>query len=266
MGWREQVHIGELTCDVLIFSDQTIPGNRTAVIAIEKDAAFGISLTGAYTTNGIKVNQGSLKVHLHDQIAQTYNAEFKYDAQNVTGYQYGIDTTSEIEPGGKVPANRTAGGMRGVHSMVRVGAAFTLTGGYDAAIYGNFTNLGIINGGNLEVTAGYFVIGAGGTWTEVGDVCGIHVDSLLAASIGAGSSWMVNITNNGTTTWDAAIRVYAKDAITNFLKIDTASGMVGGNASGGSTVDISNMKLIKIDIDGTTHYMIAAQTIAFTGS
>ena len=261
MGWREQVHIGELTCDVLIFSDQTIPGNRTAVIAIEKDAAFGISLTGAYTTNGIKVNQGSLKVHLHDQIAQTYNAEFKYDAQNVTGYQYGIDTTSEIEPGGATPADRTAGGMRGVHSMIRLQPTYTITGGYDAAVHGTFMNLGTVNStGNI--TGAHFGIAAGGTWTKIGQLTCLSLRSDLAGVVTAGNTWMLDITNGGTVVWDAAIHVNASNAITNLFHLETASGMIGANSTGGTTVNFSNYKRIKIDIDGTTHYLIAAQTIS----
>lgn len=263
MGWREQVHIGELTVDAFIMSDATIAGDRTTCIKIDKDAEIGISLSGAYTTNGIKVNQGSLKVHLHNQTAQTYNAEFKMDMQNVTGIEFGITETVEIEPGGSTPANRTAGGARGIMSHIRVGSGFTLTGGSDFAVYGQYQNLGTLNGSALYAAAGYLLIGAGGTWTEVAEGEVLWLDSHLASTVSAGSMHFLNITNNGTTTFDNAINIRAGNKITNLLKISTASGMIGANASGGGAVNFTNMKLIKIDLDGTTHYIPAAQTVAF---
>ena len=260
MGWREQVHIGELTCDVLIFSDQTIPGNRTSVIAIEKDAAYGINLTGAYTTNAIKVNQGSLKVHLHDQTAQRYNAEFKSDAQNVTGLDYGITVGTEIEPGGSTAAPRTAGGTRGIASHTRIGSGFTLTGGGDCAIYGQLQNQGTLNGAALYPSVGYLLLGAGGVFTQVAVLSVLHLDSHLASAISAGNSYFLNITNNGSVAqWTAAIKVMASNKITNFLEIETASGMVSANTIGDAT--FANWKTIKVDLDGTTHYLIAAQAI-----
>jgi len=265
MGWREQVHIGELTVDTLIMSDATIPGDQNACIAIDKDAAYGIALTGAYTTNGIKVNQGSLKIHLHNQTAQTYCGEFKFDAQGATGIVYGIDVTCEIEPGGSTPASRTSGGLRALQGVARVQTGFTLTGGTDMAVYGQFVNLGTLNGASLYPTVGYFIMGNGGTWTQVGVGSVLWLDTHMAQTVSAGSMYFLNITHNGTatpTTFDAAVHVYGGNAITNLLKIDTASGMVSANTSGGSTLNFSNYKTIKIDLDGTTHYLVAAQTIA----
>jgi hypothetical protein len=261
MGWREQAHLGELTVDVLKMSSQALPGNENTCFNIDKDAAYGITLTGAYTTNGIKINQGSFKCHLHNQTAQTYNAEFKYDAQNVTGYAYGIDSTTEIEPGGSTPANRTSGGMRGIYAHIRVRAGFTLTGGYDAAMHATFTNLGTINAAAGNATAGHFAIAAGGVWTAVQQLTCLSLRSELASAVSAGSTWMLDITNAGTTNWDAAIHVNASNKITNLFELETASGMIGANVSGGS-VNFNNYKAIKIDIDGTTHYLVAAQSLS----
>jgi len=264
MGWREQVHIGELTVDALIMSDQAIPGNRTSVIAIDKDAAYGINLTGDYTTNAIKVNQGSVKFHLHNQTAQTYACEIKFDAQNVTGVQYGIDCTCEIEPGGSTPANRTSGGLHAVQGISRLQAGYTLTAGSDPAIYGQFYAVatGVLNGAALYPCAGYLLLGDGGTWTQVGFGQILWLDTHMAQTVSAGSMYMLNMTHNGTgspTTFDAAVHVYAGNAVTNLLKIDTASGMVSANTIGDAT--FANWKTIKVDLDGTTHYLIAAQAI-----
>jgi len=262
MGWREQVHIGELTVDAIIMSNP-IAGGRTASLALDQDAAYGIALTGTYTSNGLKINQGSLKVHVHNQTAQTYCAEFKYDAQNVTGIQYGVDATCEIEPGGSTPASRTSGGLRALQGVARLQAGFTATGGTDIAVYGQFLNLGTLNGASLYPSAGYFIVGNGGTWTQVGVLSVMWLDTHMAQTISAGSSYFLNITHNGTATptqFTAAIHVYGGNAITNFAKIDTASGMVGANVAADAT--FNNYKTIKIDLDGTTHYLIAAQSIS----
>lgn len=260
MGWREQVHIGELTVDYLTMSG--VAGGKTTGMLLDADVATGLALTGTYTTNGIKVNQGSIKIHLHNQTAQTYCAEFKFDFQKTTGIGYGIDCICEIEPGGSTPASRTAGGLRAVQGVARVGSGFTLTGGTDIAVYAQFANNGTING-TVYPTAMYGLIEAGGTWTKVAVLSVLWLDSHLAATISAGDAYFLNITNNGATTiWTAAIHVYAGNGITNLLKIGTASGMVSANTAGGSTLNFSNWKTIKIDLDGTTHYLVAAQTIA----
>lgn len=201
-----------------------------------------------------------LKFHNHDT-TNTYAMEVKYDYQATTGTAFGIDCTCEIEPGGGTPAARTAGGLRAVQGVARFQTGFTSTAGSDAGIYGQFCNLGTINGGSNYPSAGYLLVEDGGTWTSVGVLSVLWLDTHLAQAISSGSSYFLNITNNGsTTTWTSAIHVYAGNGITNLFKIDTASGMVSANTVADAT--FANYKTIKIDLDGTTHYLIAAQTIS----
>jgi len=44
-----------------------------------------------------------------------------------------------------------------------------------------------------------------------------------------------------------------------------ASNMIGGNTAGSTTLDFANWVPIRIDICGTAHYIVAAQTVAATG-
>ena len=84
--------------------------------------------------------------------------------------------------------------------------------------------------------------------------------SHLAQTVSAGAIHFLNITNNGDTTWDNAINIRAGHRITNLMTISTADGMVGANVAADAT--FNNYKTIKVVIDGTTHYMIAAQSIS----
>jgi len=197
------------------------------------------------------------KIHVHDT-TRTYAVEVKYDYWGVTGLAYGIDVTVEIEPGGGTPASRTAGGLRSVQGVARLGSGFTITGGTDIAIYGQYCNNGTLNG-TAYASPGYFLVEDGGTWTAISGLYGLWIDSHLAQTISSGASYFLNITNNAATTWDAAINVYGGNAITNLLRISTASGMVSANTVADAT--FANWKTLKVDLDGTTHYLIAAQAI-----
>lgn len=54
------------------------------------------------------------------------------------------------------------------------------------------------------------------------------------------------------------------DASASRLKFEGA--MVGSNTVASTTLDFANWIPIEIDIGGTTHYLVAAQTISATGS
>jgi hypothetical protein len=261
---REQMTIGQLIVNEILMNDR-INSDQTIGFNVDPngndDLTTGFQVTGT-VTYAFKANDGALKLHCHDRSSQSYAAEIKYDWQATTGQAFGIDCTCEIEPGGSTPANRTAGGLRAVQGVARVGSGFTITGGTDIGVYGQFCNNGTLNGTTYP-TAIYGLIENGGTYTQVSVLSVAWLDSHLAKTISAGDAYFLNITNNAATTvWTAAIHVYGGNNITNFVKIDTASGMVSANDTGGSTIDFDNWKTIKIDIDGTTHYLIAAQTIA----
>ena len=201
-----------------------------------------------------------LKFHNHDS-TDTYAMEIKYDYWGTTGTAFGIDCTCEIEPGGGTPANRTAGGLRAVQGVARFQSGFTSTAGGDAGVYGQFCNLGTINGASNYPSAGYFIVADGGTWTSVGVLSVMWLDTHLAQAISSGNSYFLNITNNGSvTTWTSAIHVYAGNKITNLFHIETATGMV--SAATTSVTGLGNVRLLKCNIDGTTTYIVTAETIS----
>lgn len=249
-------------------------GTVTASKAVVVDASLDIGdfrtigFTGTATSisvdagsqgyAAIYIRDGSLKLHKHTATTDTYCSELKFNYQGTTSQAYGIDCTCEIEPGGGTPASRTAGGMRAVQGVARVAAGFTITGGADYGIYGQFCNLGTING-TSNAAAGYFLIEDGGTYTALTSLSCISLDSHLTKVVTSGDSYFVNINNNAAHVFTSAINVRAGNAITNLLRIETAAGMVSANTVG--TATFANWKTIKINIDGTTHYLIAAQAI-----
>jgi hypothetical protein len=249
MSWREQLNVGELTVGELIMDTLT-----------NEDQSTGLNISASGLTYGIKVSDGALKLHCHNRDTQSYAAEVKYDWQAVTGLAFGLDVTCEIEPGGDTPANRTSGGLRAVQGVARLASGFTATAGGDVGVYASLINEGVYNGSSNYPCAFYGLLQGSGTFTQVGEMSVAWLDSHLDQAISAGSSFFLNITNNGDTQFDAAINVRAGHNITNLLQIAVASGMVGANVAADAT--FNNYKTIKIDIDGTTHYLIAAQTIS----
>ena len=63
--------------------------------------------------------------------------------------------------------------------------------------------------------------------------------------------------------FDEAIYIYAGNKITNLFTLNTAGGgLLSTSQSNGGTLNFSDYRLIKVDLGGTTHYLVAAQTIA----
>jgi hypothetical protein len=64
---------------------------------------------------------------------------------------------------------------------------------------------------------------------------------------------------------DQAMYIYGGQLCSALMELDhcdSATGFVGANVTGGSTLNFTNYRLIKITIDGTAHYIPAAQTIS----
>jgi hypothetical protein len=259
MAWREQLNVGELTVNEIILSSVRNSDQTVGFLISSDDLTTGFQVSGD-VTYAFKSNNGAMKLHVHNRSTQSYAAEIKYDWQAVTGLAFGIDCTCEVEPGGDTPANRTSGGLRAVQGVARLQSGFTSTAGTEIGVYGSVINEGIYNGGSNYIACLYGLLQGSGTFTQVGEMSVAWLDSHLNQAVSAGSAFFLNITNNGATNFDAAINVRAGHNITNLLQISTASGMVGANVNADATFD--NYKTIKIDLDGTTHYLIAAQTIS----
>jgi len=210
----------------------------------------GQDATAGAGTLVFQAKNGFSKFHSRPN-ADGYVVEVKSEPTVVTGTHFGIETTVDAKPS----TATSQAGVRGVGGVCRLAATYTMTGGSLIGTYGQVCNLGTINGSGAMVSGMYSLIEDGGTYTAVSRVSSLWVDSHLDQTVTAGVKDMVYITNNGDTTFDNAIEIYAGDKITNLLSINTASGMVGNAVTADYT--FTKTRKIKITVDGVTCYLIA---------
>lgn len=201
---------------------------------------------------------GVVKIHNHT-CTDGYALEVKSDPTSVSGTHFGIEATVDANPS----TATSALGTTGVGGIGRLAASHTMTGGSLCGVYGQACNDGTLAGSSIVVSGVYGLIEDGGTYTSVSRVAAGWFDSHLTKTVTAGTVDLLFLTNNGTTTFTNAIEVYAGNKVTNLLSINSATGMVGSNTAGDAT--FANWVPIKISIDGTTHYLIAARSISAAG-
>lgn len=197
-----------------------------------------------------------IQMKIHNRPATTGSTlEIRARPTTTSGTHFALDCIVEWR------GNATTGGLRGVEGVAHVNSSYTLTG--NASMIGTYGQVrvdGTVNGSGIMLAGLYGLIEDGGTYTSVSHVCSLWVDSHLAQTVSSGNKELIYATNNGATTLDSVMYVYGGNKITNLMTISTASGMVGANNAGDAT--FANWKAIKVNLDGTTHYLIAAQTIS----
>jgi len=156
----------------------------------------------------------------------------------------------------------TGGGNTAVQGVSRLAATYTATGGSLIGTYGQVANNGTVNGSGIMMAGLYGLIEDGGVYTSVSHLSAAWLDSHLDQTVSAGEVELLYMSNNGDTTFDQAMYIYAGNKITNLFNINTASGMLADNDAGGSTLDFTNWRTIKIVLEGETYYLVAAKTIA----
>jgi hypothetical protein len=201
------------------------------------------SADGFYSTDGYN------KFHNH-ACTEGYGVEVKTDPVIVSGTHFGIECTVDATPS----TATSAAGIRGLGGIGRLSATYTMTSGSLVGAYGQACNLGTLNGSGIMMAGSYSLLEDGGTFTAVSHVSGLWVDSHLTQTISAGKSELIYATNNGSTTLDNALYIYAGNKITNLFTIDTASGMV----SDATTADYTFTKTrkVKVVVGGETGYLI----------
>ena len=203
------------------------------------------------------VTDAPLQVKVHNRPAVTGTTlEVRSRAVGTTAGHVATDSMAEWRPTGDTAS---AGALIGVQGVAYLYTGDTLTGGTLIGTYGQVRNDGTFNGAGLLAAGLYGLIEDGGTYTAVSRIAAAWLDSHLTKTVSSGNACFLYISNNGSTTFNEAIYVYAGNKITNLLTIGTASGMVSANTVGDAT--FANWKTIKVDLDGTTHYLIAAQSI-----
>jgi len=152
------------------------------------------------------------------------------------------------------------GGNTAVQGVSRLAATYTATAGTLIGTYGQVCNLGTLNGAGIMLTGLYGIVEDGGVYTAVSHVTSCWLDSHLAQAVTAGEHELLYMTNNGSTTMDQAIYVYAGNKITNLFNINTASGMLSANNAGAVAAQ-TGYRTIKIMLEDETYYLVASKAV-----
>jgi hypothetical protein len=184
--------------------------------------------------------KGLLKQHSHANTGD-YAYQLRTESNVATANFFGMDC--EVHQ----MLNRTAGGVRGLSMTGRIQSGKTLSG--TANLIPGYFNLdvdGTINGTGL-FAALYSVVSAGGTFTAIGHLASLWVDSQQEGTV-TGEHELIYMTNNGASQMDSAFYIYAGDKITNLFTIDTATGLVSEATEADYT--FTKTRKIKVNIGG----------------
>jgi hypothetical protein len=155
----------------------------------------------------------------------------------------------------------STGILRSMITNAYLGSAATLSS--SGMLYGLLAGVnvvGTVNGSGVElaaVSAGIMNM-IGGTLTQVKYLSALSLSSLATQVPSSGESQLLLMTNadNGATL-DQLIYVDAGDRVTEFMHLVNVSGMVSADI-GATAIHKTVCKSIKINLDGTTFYLLAS--------
>lgn len=206
----------------------------------------------AADSNYVRFKSG-VKIHRRPT-AEGFAAEIKSEFSDTDAGHACVAATADWKAAGA-----TGGGNCGLQGVARLAATYTMTGGSIVGTYGQVAVNGTVNGSGIMLAGLYGLIEDGGTYTAVSHVASAWLDSHLTKTVSAGESELLYMTNNGSTTLGQVFFVYPGNKITNLFKISTASGMVSEEATGGA-LTAGDFRTIKVSLEGTTYYLIAAKS------
>lgn len=176
--------------------------------------------------------------------AGSYALQVRGYHRDTSGNFTGVDCEADLKTTG-------TGSIRGVQGVGKIRSGITGSASTIIGVYGQAkVDTGGVMDGNSFLVALYGLIEASPAITA-NHVTSLWLDSHQAEAV-TGEHDLIYMTNNGDATMDQAIHLYGGHKITNFIKFDTVDGMVSSGAETGGTA-----KKIKIDIDGTTHFINA---------
>jgi hypothetical protein len=192
-------------------------------------------------SEGFRANgeNGIWKFHARPT-GQEFVVEVKSNYTPLTGVHHMIWATAEYKPGG----DTAAAGAAGVHALSGIAnlkSGRTMNGGSLSGLYGQFCNLGTMNGAGIFGSAIYGLIEDGGVFTEVSHLSALWLDSHLTKVVSAGKTEFLYISNNGSTVFDQAMYIWAGNKMTNLFRVDSSAGMItsGSGSAGGLKIQIS---------------------------
>lgn len=222
--------------------------------------SFGDALGGAVDVTitdyyfPVRMNVASIANPATEKLASLFWLKFA----TTTAHQANLDIQGI---GCTIDIGKNVGYAHAIEGLVDVSASATTTTG--TIIGGKFT-LDFSSGATLTHGVGDNASAVLGLVTGTGTYAGGMLCSVIEARKEGATTidngvW-VNVLTGATITH--GIRFEGAGTFTNIFFFDGSQAAVSGNTSGGSTLDFSNWRTVKVDVDGTTHYMIIARTIA----
>jgi hypothetical protein len=203
-----------------------------------------------------------LKVHNRPAVTGS-SVEVRARPNSATPIHEAINAITEMRPGyPDATSDLTSGTCHGINGTIWLASGYTITAttaSYFSGVHGYVVNQGTLNG-DILLSCFYGLIADGGTWTAVNHLAGLWLDTHLDTAVSAGTYSWIYLTKNGTTAIDNVMYVSGTGQITNLFNFPNSGGMTGSNTVADAT--FANWKPIKMSIGGTTHYLIAAQTIS----
>jgi len=235
--------------------------NESEVIVVPNPVTFNgaLNVRGSFTVGLLDVAptaqlyiKGSLKLHDHASVGD-YAAQLRTESNKATGNYFGID--AEVHQ----MLSRTAGQVRGISMCGRVTAGQTISG--DASLIPGYFLLdvdGTIDGSGL-FAALVAKVDAGGTFTNVGHLASLWIDSLQAGPV-VGNHELIYMTNNGECKIDQAFYLYggtAAQGIANLFEFNTCTGAQNFL---GDVVDadiaFAHYRKVKCTVDGVAAWFV----------
>ena len=228
------------------------------------DAKFFGDTAGKYMLWDTSADQlylvGSLKHHNH-LTTESYGHQLRTEYNAGTGDFFGIDAEAHQA------VDRTAGGVRGLSMCARLVAAKTISGSANMNAGHFLLDIdGTINGTGL-FAALVAKVDAGGTFTAVGHLASLWVDSLQEGTVN-GEHELIYATNNGAATMDQLLYVdngATGAGFTNFITFAydqnpiLTNALVPAAAPDAGTVGAD--RAIKIKVGSAAYYIPLYDTL-----
>lgn len=232
--------------------------NNEYVTALNAAGTGVVNILKVDTSDQVRIGSGTAPVKIFNRpTTDAFALQVKSEFTDTDAGHNCLEVTADWHPS----ATATAGGNTAVQGVSRLAASHTATGGTLIGTYGQVCNLGTLNGAGIMAAGMYGLIEDGGTYTAVSHVAAGWLDSHLSQTVTAGHSELLYMTNNGSTTLESAFYLRPGDKITNLFTIDTATGMVGDEASGDYTFTATRKIKVNIGgvngVGGVTAYLIA---------
>lgn len=236
-------------------------GEKIVSMAIEHPTIYMSTNQGSIYSYAITVSgdayaqfyqQASIKHHDH-LTAGDYAYQLRTESTKATGDFFGMDL--EVHQS----VDKTAGAIRGLSMCGRLAATKSLTG--DASLIAGYfllDNDGTLNGTGLHAAL-VAKVDAGGTFTSVGHLASLWVDSLQSGPV-SGSHQLIYMTNNGNCKLDQAFYLYGGTAAQGIAALFEFEACTGAQNFLSDKVDadiaFAHYRKVACTVDGVAGWLV----------